>query len=397
MPEISKRLQVTSSYAFDEINKKVAVLEEKGVDVIDLGVGDPTTPTPDFVMDAMYAGAKKHAKTGYPAYAGSPEYRKACADYMKRTYNVDLDPNTEINSTIGSKESIFNFPLAYIDEGDVVICPAPAYPVYAVGTRFAGGEIYTVPLLKENDFLIDLDAIPEDIVKRAKIIWTNYPNSPTGKCAPREWLEKLCQWAVDNDIIIAADEGCYNDIYFDEKPLSILEISKKNVFAIYSLSKRNNMTGYRVGFVAGDAQIVSAFKKVKTNIDSGTPNFIQDAAIAAWNDDVHVESMRQEYKAKREAMLSAFAEAGAPPADHSEATFYIWQQAPEGMTDVEFADKLLDLGIVVTPGSFISSEVEWKGQKINPGAGYIRIALVAPSDRILEAARRISQNYAKAA
>ncbi len=386
--QLSKRISEAAPYAFAEVDKKVAELKAKGVHVIDFGVGDPSSPTPDFVNDALYEAAKKRATYGYPNYAGDLSFREACAEYMKREFEVTLDPETEITATIGSKEAVFNFPLGFVDAGDVVICPTPGYPPYKVGTRFAGGTPYFTPLMKENNFLIDYESIPEEICEKAKIIWVNYPNSPTGKVAPREWLEGLIKWAHKHNIIIAADEGCYIDIYFGEKPVSILEVERKGIVTFYSLSKRNNMTGYRIGFAAGDSEIIAAFKKVKTNIDSGTPTFIQDAAAVALRDTSHIAEMREQYKTKESIMLEAMTSAGLPEC-RSEATFYMWQKAPEGMDSVELAQRFLDIGIVVTPGAWISDETE---DGINPGANYVRFALIAPMEEVEEAARRIKED-----
>ena len=386
--QVSQRIANAAAYPFAEIDKKVNALKAEGKQVIDFGVGDPMTPTPDFVIDALTPAGHKYATSGYPSYIGMASFRQAAADFMHREYHVKLDPAAEISSTIGSKEAVFHFPLAYIDgPDDMVICPTPGYPPYKVGTNFAGGTPYFVPLLEENNFLIDFKAIPQDICDRAKIIWTNYPNSPTGALAPRQYLTELAAWAQANNIIIAADEGCYDQIYFDEKPVSMLEVTKKGVIVIYSLSKRNNMTGYRVGFVAGDQEIVNAFQKVKTNIDSGTPNFVQEAAIAAMNDTAHAHQMCQLYTKKREILLEAMTSVGLPHCE-SDATFYIWQKAPAGKDGEWLANKLLQQAIVVTPGGFISDSTT---DGINPGVNYVRFALVPTLEQMHEAAARIKQ------
>lgn len=385
--QLSQRISQTGSYAFAEVDKEVAKLKEQGVHVIDFGVGDPTSPTPEFVMEEVAAAAKRHATTGYPSYFGSQDFRQACADYMQETFSVALDPETQIASTIGSKEAVFNFPLGFVDPGDVVICPTPGYPPYKTGTKFAGGTPYFVPLLEENNFLIDFAAIPADVCQKAKIIWTNYPNSPSGALAPKEWLAELSAWAIENEIIIAADEGCYIDMYVQEKPVSILEVATEGIITFYSLSKRNNMTGYRVGFVAGDEEIVNAFKKVKTNIDSGTPNFVQEAGIVAMKDMQHAEEMREEYRKKRQILEPALEAAGLPHC-HCPSTFYIWQKAPEGMSGVELAKKFLELGIVVTPGAWISDVTE---DGVNPGENFVRFALVATMENVEEASKRLAE------
>ena len=374
-------------YAFAEIDKKADSLRKKGVKVIDFGVGDPKSPTPDFVIDNLSNFARNRASSGYPSYIGDINYRQACAKYIKREYNVELNPETEISSTIGSKEAIFNFPTGFINPGDVVICPTPGYPVYKTGTKFRNGKVYFTPLLEKNNFLIDFALIPDSVAHKAKIIWTNYPNSPTGASAPKEWLQVLVSWAKHFNVIIAADEGCYNDIYFEEKPISLLEIQKEGVITFYSLSKRSNMTGYRVGFVAGDERIISGFKKVKTNIDSGTPSFIQDAAAFALDDQVEVLKMREEYKKKRDIMTKAITSCGleAPKGD---STFYLWQKVPKGLNSIKFSKALVELGIIVTPGQLISDEADG----FNPGQNFVRFALVPTIEEITEAAARIKEN-----
>lgn len=396
--EPSKRLQSLPAYAFKEINDKVTALRASGVKAIDFGVGDPSEPTPDFVINALVEAAKKHSLTGYPSYVGLKEFRVAAANYMKRRFGVTLDPEKEISSNIGSKEAIFNFSEAFVDPGDVVICPSPGYPPMKTGTFFAEGTPFYAPLLKENNFLIDYKAIPEEIAKKAQIIWTNYPNSPTGAVADKNYYKGLIEWARKYDIVIAADEGCYIDIYFDEAPISILQaadelgLGREGIIAFYSLSKRNNMTGYRVGFVAGDEGVVNVYKLLKTNIDSGTPNIIQEAAIKALEDDMHVGQMRELYKEKAKILINGLRAIGLE-AEMPKATFYIWQKVPAGMTDVEFAKKLLDpeIGIVVTPGSLISDECDYNGQKINPGAGYVRFALMPTLEEINEAVTKLAK------
>ena len=387
--QASNRLNSLAPYAFKEINDKVAKLREMGVKAIDFGVGDPSEPTPELVISRLCEAGEKHAKSGYPSYTGSKDYREACARYMKKRFSVDLDSETEISSNIGSKESIFNFPEAFINPGDLVICPSPGYPPMKTGTIFAEGTPYFVPLLEKNNWLIDFESIPEEIAQKAKIIWLNYPNSPTGAIANREYYEGLTGWADKNNVIIAADEGCYIDIYFDEKPISILEVAREGIVAFYSLSKRNNMTGYRTGFVAGDSKIIDIYKRLKTNIDSGTPNVVQEAAIYALEDDEHVEKMRNLYQEKGAILLKALEEIGLEVLK-PKATFYIWQKVPSSMSDVEFAKKLLDpeIAIVVTPGSLISDECEGG---INPGAGYVRFALMPTMEEMHEAAEKLKK------
>jgi LL-diaminopimelate aminotransferase len=306
---------------------------------------------------------------------------------MQKRFGVDLDPATEIASTVGSKEAIFHFPEAILNPGDVVIVPSPGYPPMKNGTVFSEGVPYFVPIREQNGFLVDFKSIPEDIARRAKILWINYPNSPTGAVATLDWYRELVDWAQAHDIIIAADEGCYIDLYYHEPPHSILEVARDGIITFYSLSKRNNMTGYRVGFVAGDSRLVSLFKKLKTNIDSGTPDFVQAAAMTALADDDHVASLRGGYAKKKEVLLGALRDIGLPPAD-PKATFYVWQKVPEGMTSLEFATRLLadDIALVVTPGSWISEACP---DGTNPGEGYVRFALVPTLEQVEEAAGRL--------
>ena len=381
----AKKIADTSIYPFAAIDTKVAQLKAQGIKVIDFGVGDPTAPTPQFVINSLAQAANNRAAHGYPSYIGELSYRQACANYLAREYNVVLDPNTEISSSIGSKEAIFHFPLAFINPTDLVICPTPGYPVYKTGTYFAGGQVYYTPLKEENNFLIDLDSITAEIATKAKIIWINYPNSPTGVTAPKKWLEKLVIWAKQHNIIIAADEGCYNEMYTHSKPTSILEIAKEGVITFYSLSKRNNMTGYRVGFVAGDKYIVEGFKRVKTNIDSGTPTFIQDAAISALDDTKEVAIMNAEYAEKRQILTMALATHGLPMTK-SDSTFYLWQKSNPSTTGLQLAEALVRIGIVTTPGILISDSTQGG---LNPGEEFIRFALVPQRDEVKEAARRI--------
>ncbi len=395
----STRLKSLPAYAFKEINDRVKNLREKGVKAIDFGVGDPSEPTPDFIINELSVAAKKHALSGYPHYIGLKEFRVSAANYMKRRFGISLNPDTEICSNVGSKEAIFHFPEAFVEHGDIVICPSPGYPPMKTGTIFAEAVPYFVPLLETNGFLLDYEAIPPDIARRAKIIWINYPNSPTGAVASKSYYKGLIAWARKYEIIIAADEGCYIDIYMGKKaPISILQaadesgLGKQGIIAFYSLSKRNNMTGYRIGFVVGDAEVIKIFKLLKTNIDSGTPNFIQEAAIKALEDDKHVAGMRDLYLRKAKILIEGLKAIGLEAALPA-ATFYIWQKVPTGMTDVEFAKKLLDpkIGIVVTPGSLIAEECEMNDKRVNPGSGYVRFALMPSIEEIREAVGKMKK------
>jgi LL-diaminopimelate aminotransferase len=387
--KLSKRIANLQPYPFAELEEIVEGLRKTGVTPIDFGVGDPVDPTPEFIREATKKAVDECAAAGYPSYIGSEDFRKAVAQWFEKRFEIKLDAAKEITSSIGGKEAIFNFPLAFIDTGDVVLIPTPGYPPYARGTEFAGGEPYFLPLLAENNFLPELDKIPEEIAKRAKILWLNYPNSPTGRNAPDEFLKNAVKFCEENEIILASDMA-YSEIYFDVKPKSILQFARKNVVEFHSLSKRSRMTGYRVGFVVGDPEIVNAFKKVKTNIDSGTPNFLQAAAIAALADEKHVAKSIAEYREKRDVLISALESVGLEKAQ-TEATFYVWQKVPDGMSSEDLAKKLLapEIAIVATPGSWISDKTE---EGLNPGEGFVRFALVPTVEQVREAAERIRNN-----
>jgi len=385
--EYSNILNQGGKYVFDVIEKEVARLRAEGIEIIDLSVGDPAKvdPPPDFVINSLSGFAEQRKYGGYPRCKGDQAFLRSCAQYMKREFNVDLDPEAEINITIGSKEAVFHFPKVVVNPNDIVICPTPGYPPFHLGTIAAYGVPYYVPLYEENGFLPDFSAIPSDIAEKAKIIWINYPNSPTGAIASLEWYKKLIDWAHQHNIIIAADEGAYIEISFEEKQHSILEITKEGVIAFYSLSKRNNMTGYRIGFAAGDHQIIEGFYRLRSQQDNGVPQFIQEAAILALEDTDFIKTMRQSYKIKREIIMDAFQQKGFPPSK-SEATFFIWQKAPEGMSGSELAQRLLEIGIVVIPGDALTQPTTFEK---NPGKDFVRIAVMPTIADIKKAAERI--------
>lgn len=387
----SKRVQSIGGYAFAEVEKEVEKLRAQGVTPTDFGVGDPTDPTPEVVRRACQAAVDEHASSGYPSYVGSLGYREAVAAWSKRRFGYDLDPKSEVTSTVGSKEGVFHFAEGFVNPGDVVLCPNPGYPPYFRGTLFAEGTPYPFPVRVEDDFLPDLEKIPGDVVRRAKALWINYPNSPTGKVAPAAYLERCVAFARRHGLILCSDEA-YTEIYYtDEAPHSALEFGKEGVLVFNSLSKRSMMTGYRVGWVAGDKRIVDVFKKVKTNIDSGTPSFVQDAAVAALADETHVAAMREEYRRRRDALADGLAAAGLPRCV-PEGTIYLWQRVPAGTTSAEFAKKLLhpEVAVVCTPGSWISQKGP-EGE--NPGEGYVRFSLVPSLDATRAAAARIRKAF----
>ncbi len=388
---ISRPLSDTPPYPFAEVDKLVANLKAQNITPIDFGVGDPTSPTPDFIVQAAQKSLAENTQFGYPSNFGNPNFREAASAYMKRSFGVALDMDREIAVTNGSKEAVFHYGFCHVNPGDTVIVPTPGYPSMKNGVRFAGGTPFYVPLREENNFLIDFESIPDEVADKAVMIWTQYPNSPTGASPSLDWYRKFYAWARSHDLIIAADEGCYIDIYFGDKPHSILEVAKEGVITFYSLSKRNNMTNYRIGWVGGDADLVGIFKKMKLNVDSGVINASQDAAIVALEDEDHVASMREEYKTKQDILLSAFRDIGLPEC-LPDSTFYVWQKAPEGMTGVDFAKKLLspEIAIVCTPGAWIS-ELDFEGE--NPGENFVRFALMPTLEQVEQAAALLREHF----
>jgi LL-diaminopimelate aminotransferase len=385
----SKRITALPVYAFKLVNDRVDELRAAGVTPIDFGVGDPTTPTPPVVREACKIAVDRHATSGYPSYVGSLEFRAAVAAWTRRRFGVDLDPATEVTSTIGSKEGIFNFHEAFVDPGDLVLIPSPGYPPYSRGTWFAEGRAWFYPLDRANGYLPDLDAIPADVARAARVMWVNYPNSPSGVCPGRDVFERLYAWTRRHDVILASDEA-YSEFYYGAAPPpTALEVGRDGVVVFNSLSKRSAMTCYRAGWVAGDRRIVEAFRKMKTNVDSGTPTFVQDAAVAALGDEEHVRAMREEYRAKRDVLVAGLKAAGLPDST-PEGTIYVWQRIPKGMTSLEFATLLMrpETAIVATPGSLIAEPVE--GGR-NPGEGHVRFALVPSLDDVRLAAERIAR------
>ncbi|MFN4012438.1 MAG: LL-diaminopimelate aminotransferase [Aquificaceae bacterium] len=384
MFEYAQRIKTLPPYLFAQIDQKKREKLQQGVDLIDLGVGDPDIPTPKPIVEAMQRAVEKPEHHRYPSYEGMLSFRQAVADWYKRRFGVDLDPNKEVIALIGSKEGIAHFPLAFVNPGEVVLCPDPAYPVYKIGTLFAGGEPYILPLREENGFLPDFKSVPKDVLKRAKIIWVNYPNNPTSATADESFYKELIEWAKENNIIVASDLA-YSEIYFgDKKPLSILQIegAKEVAIEFHSLSKTYNMTGWRIGMAVGNKELIAGLGKVKTNVDSGQFQAIQEAGIAALSlPEEEVQRIRDVYRERRDAMIRALEEVGLE-VYKSDATFYLWVKVPKGYTSAEFVSLLLDrCGIVCTPGNGFGEY----------GEGYFRISLTVPTQRLLEAVERIKE------
>jgi len=382
MFEFSQRISQLPPYLFAQIDKKKREKIEQGADVIDLGVGDPDIPTPKPIVEAMKRAVEKPEHHRYPSYEGMLSFRIAVADWYRRRFGVELDPQKEVIALIGSKEGIAHFPLAFVNPGDAVLCPDPAYPVYKIGTLFAGGEPYFLPLKEENNFLPDYKSIPKEVLKRAKIIWVNYPNNPTSAKATKEFYKDLIEWAKENNIIVASDLA-YSEIYFgEERPPSILEIEGAKDIAIefHSLSKTYNMTGWRIGMAVGNERLIAGLGKVKTNVDSGQFQAVQEAAITALNlPEEEVQKLRDIYKERRAVMTEALRKVGLEVYP-SDATFYLWVKVPKGYSSAQFVERLLEeCAIVCTPGNGFGER----------GEGYFRISLTVPTQRLLEAADRI--------
>ncbi len=381
--ELANRIKQLPPYLFAKIDELKQAAIKQGADIIDLGVGDPDLPTPPHIVSELQAAVTNPSYHQYPSYRGMAEFRQAGADYYKKRWDVTVDSDKETLGLIGSKEGIAHFPFAFVNPGDLVIVPDPGYPVYATATRFAGGEVYSVPLLRENNFLPDLDAIPAKVANAAKIIWVNYPNNPTAVLATADFYKRLIAWADKYDIIIASDNA-YADVYYDEAnpPISLLSQpgAKERSIEFYSLSKTFNMTGWRVAFAVGNADLIHGLGKVKTNVDSGCFEVVQKAAIAALSGSLDcVADLRKTYKKRRDLLCGNLTQAGFDVLT-PQATFYTLVANPKGYTSMEFAGKLLkEAHIVGTPATGFGPS----------GEGYVRLTLCAKEARLEEAAARI--------
>lgn len=380
----AQRLAQLPPYLFAEIDRVKNEVKAKGIDIIDLGVGDPDLPTPEFIIESMQRAVLKGEHHRYPSYSGLNVFREAVSAWYNRRFGVQLDPKAEVLSLIGSKEGLAHFPLAFVDPGNVVLVTTPNYPVYPIATMFAGGEPVFLPLTDDNDYLPDLDATPEDIWKNAKILFLNYPNNPTSAMAPRSFYEKLVAKAKEFNTILVHD-AAYSEMYYnpENKPLSILEIPGARDVAIefHSLSKTYNMTGWRIGMAVGNAELVQGLGKIKSNIDSGIFQAVQEAAITALEEgEPFAGEMRELYRKRRDIVVDGLEKLGLR-CRRPEATFYVWVSVPQGRDSSGFvADLLQKTGVVVTPGNGFGA----------PGQGYFRIALTVSEDRLQEALSRIA-------
>lgn len=377
----AERIRSLPPYLFAEIDRAKREMAAKGADIISLGIGDPDTPTPAHIVEALARAAREPCNHCYPEYQGLPEFREAAVEYCRRRFGLDLDPQTEVLSLIGSKEGIANTALAFVDPGDLVLVPDPGYPVYSVGTLFSGGKPYYLPLRAANGFLPDLSAVPAEVARQAKLLWLNYPNNPTGAVAPSEFFTQAVRFALEHEIIVCHD-AAYCEIYYDSPPPSILNTPGAQTLALefHSLSKTYNMTGWRVGFAIGNRELIGALGKVKTNVDSGVFMAIQRAAITALQGDQEpVEALRRRYRARRDLVVGTLERLGLRP-QPCRATFYVWAEIPDGYTSQSLATKILrEAGVVVTPGVGFGPS----------GEGFVRLSLTVPTARLEEAMARI--------
>jgi len=378
----AKRIEKLPPYLFVTISKKIAEKQAQGEDVITLAVGDPDIPTPRHVIERLCQAAQDPQNHRYPESEGLPQFRNAIAQWYEKRFGVTLEPDREILPLIGAKEGIGHIALCFIDPGDIALVPDPAYPVYSIGTMFAGGSSYYMPLTEDNEFLPDLDRIPAEIARRAKILWINYPNNPTAAVADHEFFERVVAFARKYDIAVCHDAP-YTEVTFDGyRPVSFLEASgaMETGVEFHSLSKSYNMTGWRVGMVVGNAGIIDALSRVKSNLDSGIPQAIQQAAIEALTGPQDcVTEHNTIYERRRDRVLQTLNQIGLKARPPS-ASLYIWARVPAGYTSLEFATSLLeDAGIVVTPGIGYGKY----------GEGYIRLSLTVPDQRLEEALARL--------
>lgn len=388
MKSQAQRMQKLPPYLFARIEKKIEEAKAKGVDIISLGIGDPDRPTPDYIMDKMIEEIKNPVNHQYPSSVGMLSYRQSVANWYKKRFNVDLDPAKEVVTLIGSKEGIANINYCYVDPGDITIVPDPGYPVYAIGALLAGGEPYYMPLLEENNFLPDLDAIPEDVAKKAKILWINYPNNPTGATATLEFFNKVVAFAKKYDIIVCHDNA-YSEVAFDGyKPPSFLEAegAKEVGIEFNSLSKPFNMTGWRIGWAAGNAEVIETLGRYKSNVDSGAFQAVQFAGIAGLESDQQsIEDMKKVYEERRDILVNGLNAMGWN-LEQLKATFYAWAPVPKGYTSAEFCELILEkAGVIITPGNGYGPH----------GEGYFRVALTVEKDRMQEALDRMKEVLGK--
>lgn len=380
---LNQRLQRLPPYLFAEVDRKKKAALEKGVDLISLGVGDPDQPTPVHIIEAAKKALDNPAHHKYPFGSGLRHFRVEASNFMKRRFGVALDPDTEIYSLIGSKEGIGHLPLAVINAKEVVLVPDPGYPVYQGSTILADGEVYYMPLLETNGFLPDLDDIPAHVLEQASLMFIGYPNNPTSAQATRDFFVEVVKFAKEHEIIVAHDNA-YSEIYYGKPPISFLEIpgAKDIGVEFHSLSKTFNMTGWRIGWIAGNRDVIRQLATVKDNYDSGVFEVVQAAGIAALKGpDQCVDDMRTLYKKRRDLFVPALKKLGWN-VNNPESTFYVWAHTPRGLSAMETVSYMLEQsGVLCTPGNGFGPS----------GEGFVRFALTVDVPRLEEAIHRISR------
>jgi acetylornithine aminotransferase len=379
--QVSPALRATGTYPFVKLEQAKRRLAAAGIELIDFGKGDPMEATDPAIRQALVDGLEE--RMGYPLAEGLRELRTAIAAWCQRRFGVALDPDTEIVPTYGSKEAIFLLAQVVVDRDSdrrLVLTTEPGYPVPDRGASFAGADVEQLPLLEANAFLPDLAAVDEETWQRAAIVWINYPNNPTGAVAPLDFLAELTELSRAHGFLLAADEA-YTELWFDAPPHSALEVRERGTVAVFNtLSKRSSMTGYRSGFVAAQPELISALKQFRPSVGTAPQEFVQRASIVAWNDERHVEETRAIYRGKRDVLLPVLQRKGIRVAG-SVATMYLWLEVPDGESSEGFAARLLEHGLIVSPGSFFGAA----------GEGYWRIALVPTLDECRRAAEILDE------
>ena len=381
--KFAKRISMIPPYPFVEISRKIAAKKAEGVDVISFGIGDPDIATPDFIIKSLEQAANNPINHRYPESDGLPEFKKAVADWYKNRFGVDLQPDSEVISLIGAKEGIGHASFCFIEDGDIALVPDPGYPVYSVGTMFASGKPYLMPLKKGNDFLPDLDSIPEDIAKKATVMWLNYPNNPTGAVADLDFFNQVVEFGKKFEIAILHD-ACYSEIAYDGyQPISFMQApgAKEIGLEFQSLSKSHNMTGWRIGMAVGNADMVDSLMVIKSNLDSGVPQAIQQMAISALSTENEWETTRNQiYQRRRDLLCDALKSLGLE-LEAPKASLYVWVPIPDGYTSAGFSEAILEgCDIVVSPGSSYGDS----------GEGFIRFSLTLSDSDLDRAVKRLN-------
>ena len=379
----SRRMSKVPPYLFVQISRKIAEKKAQGVEVISFGIGDPDLPTPDYVIDALTEAAHDSPNHRYPESEGLPEFRESVADWYSRRFGVTLDSENEVVSLIGAKEGIGHVAFCFLDPGDVALVPDPGYPVYSMGTLFAGGENHFMPLTAENDWLPDLESIPDAVAGKSKLMWLNYPNNPTGAAATLEYFGRAIEFAKRCDIAVMHD-ACYTEVAYDGyRPPSFLQADGAMDVGVefHSLSKSFNMTGWRIGMAVGNAEMIDALLTIKSNLDSGVPQAVQRMAIEAlWRPVESVDDRNAVYQARRDRIVPVLEGMGMT-VDPPQAGLYIWARVPNGYESAEFAERLLeDTDVLMIPG----------GNYGPSGEGYVRLSITLADDLIDKALERVS-------